>query len=250
MTRNDKQIKKNPSTGTAPLKNIAIMESLVARVLQRPAHLPGIVTLSAPSGFGKSTAAAYISAKYNAVYVEVRSTWTKKSFLEAVLKQLGIRANQTVSQMMEQVSEELALSGRLLMLDEFDNAVDRNLVELVRDIYEQSKASIIIIGEERLPQKLQVWERFHGRIMDFAQGMPADLTDARILNEHYVPDVSIADDLMKVLVTEARGSVRRIVTNIERIAQFGRGDGLTTVTAKDWGKRELHTAQTPAPRRF
>lgn len=250
MSRPKSEVKKNGFSGTAPLRNIAHMESLIGKIMNRPAHLPGIGCFSGPSGFGKSTAGAWIAAKYNCVYVEVRSTWTRKAFLEAILKQLGIRPEKTVYQMMDQVAEELALSHRVLMLDEFDHAVDRNLVELVRDIYEQSKTPTLLIGEERLPQKLQKWERFHGRIMDFIQAQPADINDARALNSHYVPEVTVADDLLQVLVTEARGSIRRIVTNIERISQFAKGEGLETVGVKEWGKRELHTANTPAVRRF
>lgn len=234
----------------SPLRNIAILDGMVLLARDRAEHLPGIVTFSGPSGFGKSTAAGYVAAKYQAYYVEVRSSWTKKAFLEALLKQMGIAPDKTVYRMTDQISEELACSQRPVILDEFDNAVERNLVELVRDIYEQSKSPMVLIGEERLPQKLQKWERFHGRIMDWAQAEPANIDDAIALNRHYAGDIELADDLLTVLVSEARGSVRRIVTNLERIATFARMEGLSRISAKDWGSRPLHTAQTPAPRRF
>jgi len=237
-------------TSAAPLRNLGILDDLTGRVKNRPEHLPGIVTFSGPSGYGKSTAAGYIAAKHQAYYVEVRSMWTKKAFLEALLRQMGIEPKSTVYQQTDQVSEELACSQKPLILDEFDNAVERNLVELVRDLYEQSKSPIILIGEERLPQKLQKWERFHGRILDWALAQPADLDDARALVSHYTPDLAVHDDLLACLVEQARGSVRRIVTNLERIRTFARGEGLEEVTVKDWGKRPLHTGQAPAPRRI
>lgn len=240
----------NNNHGTAPLRNLTILDTMVFNAKNRAEHLPGIVSLSGPSGFGKSTAAAYVAAKHQAYYIECRSTWTRKAFLEAVLRQMGIQPAATVYQMMDQASEEMALSQRPLILDEFDNAVDRNLVELVRDLYEQSKCPIILIGEERLPQKLQKWERFHGRIMDWAQAEPADVSDAAALNRHYAGDITVEEDLLKILVAEARGSVRRIVTNLDRIAQFARDDGLKSVNAKQWGQRPLHSAQPPKTRGF
>lgn len=236
-------------SGAAPLENLQILNLLAMQVQDRADHLPGIVTFSGPSGFGKSTAAAFISARYQAIYIEVRSTWTRKSLLEAILHTIGIKPAGTVATMADQVADELASSQRIIILDEFDNAVDRNLVELVRDLYEQSKAPFILIGEELLPQKLQKWERFHGRIMRWAQAQPANIDDAVILNRHYAKDVMIDKDLLKVLVEHARGSVRRIVTNIELISQFAKTEGLQKISLSEWGGRDLHMATPPTPRK-
>ncbi len=246
-----KKEKVNPSTGgIAPLRNITILNELLLHTINRAAHLPGIVTFSGPSGFGKSTAVASVAAKYGATYVEVRSVWTKKAFLEAVLLQLGIQPAKTISAMTDQVSEELALSQRPLLIDEADNLVDRNLVELVRDIYEQSKAPIVLIGEEALPQKLRRWERFHGRVLRWAQAVPANMEDGRILAKHFVPAITIKDDLLEQIVNDAHGSVRRIVTNLDRIYDEAAGHEWAEVGLKEWGKRPLHSATPPQARRF
>ncbi|WP_207214001.1 hypothetical protein [Solidesulfovibrio carbinolicus] len=62
------------------------------------------------------------------------------------------------------------LHGRPLIIDEMDHVVERNAVELVRDLYEASRAAILLIGEKALPGKLAQWERFHGRILDWVSG--------------------------------------------------------------------------------
>lgn len=240
----------SPPTGAAPLRNLAALDHLLLELDSRPDHLPGIGVFSGPSGFGKSTAAAYVSAKHQAHYLEIRSTWTKKVFLENLLKQLGVSGSRTIAQMAERAAEELTVSQRTLILDEFDNAVDRNLIELVRDLYEQSQAAIILIGEEQLPMKLQRWERFHGRILSWQQSIAANLEDAQTLARHYVPDVHFADDLLSTIVTLARGSVRRIVVNLHNIESFARNSGLETITAADWGKRPLITGNPPKVRSF
>lgn len=236
--------------GAAPLRNIEILEQLLARTMDRAPHLPGIVTFSGPSGFGKSTAVAYVAAQQNGVYVEVRSVWTKKAFLEHLSTMLGLKQTSTIAGMADAVSHELAMSGRPLLIDEGDNLVNRNLVELVRDIYEQSKASIVLIGEEMLPQKLKQWERFHGRIMAWAQAVPADANDVLALAAHYTPGLNLAPDMVDRLVQEAKGSVRRIVTNLDEIAIVARGEGWKQVGVKEWGNRGLHTATPPSARSF
>lgn len=250
MSVTELKVKKS-ATGPAPLKNIRTLDEIVERLMNRDLHLPGIASYTGPSGWGKSTAAAFVSARYQATYVEIRSTWTKKALLEALLKAMGITPAGTVSNMLDQVSEELGVSQRPLILDEFDYAVAKEgLVDLVRDIYEQSMAPIVIIGEEKLPMKLKRWERFDGRIMDWAQALPADIEDARVLNRHYTPGVTVEDDLLSVLVSMAGGSVRRIVTNLDRIANVARMEGTKSIGLSQWKDRPLHTGQAPKVRGF
>lgn len=251
MTQTIMKINDKSRGSSAPLRNLSLLEELLLRSVDRAPHLPGIVCFSGPSGFGKSTAVGYVAANFEGIYVEIRSVWTKKAFLETILqKQMGIKPARTIAEMTDQVSEELALSARPLLIDEADNLVNQNLVELVRDIYEQSKASIVLIGEELLPQKLAKWERFHGRILEWEQALPADESDAANLVKHYTPDITLRDDLLAKLVAEAKGSVRRIVTNLDSIAYFARNEGLQEIGIKEWGSRKLHTSTPPQARRF
>jgi hypothetical protein len=250
MAPTHKKVNTPANAGVAPLRNIAVLESLLVRIIERPDHLPGIGIFSGPSGFGKSTAVAYVVSHRDAIYMEVRSTATKKSFLTALLNSMGHKPARTVAEMADQVAEDLLLSNRPLLLDEADNLVERNLIELVRDLYEQSKAPVILIGEERLPQKLTAWERFHGRVMDWQQALPADAKDVQTLARHYTPHLQMNHDLVDKLVREAHGSVRRIVTNLDRINAIALSEGWELVGLKEWGDRPLYTSNPPTPRKF
>lgn len=236
--------------GVAPLHNITALHAQISRVQQRAAHLPGIGTFSGPSGFGKSFAAASAAGAFRAYYVEARSVWSRKAMLLAILRQQGIAPAKTITEMVDQVAEQLATSRRPLIIDEFDHVVARNLVEPVRDIYEQSQATLILIGEEMLPNKLQQWERFHGRVMDWTQAAPCGLPDAQALARLYCPGISITDDLLTHLVAAAHGSCRRVCVNLDNIQGYARGEGLERITLADWGSRELHTGKPPATRSF
>ncbi len=241
---------QRPASGIAPLRNITALSALIARTQGRASHLPGLATFSGPSGFGKSFAAAHAAGQFRAYYVEARSGWTRKALLLAVLRQQGVVPARTVSEMVDQVAEQLVLSRRPLIIDEFDHVVARNLVELVRDIYEQSQATIVLIGEEYLPTKLQRWERFHGRVLAWEQAAACSLTDAQALARLYCPRVAVADDLLERLVAQAQGSCRRVCVNLDQIGAFALDAGLPIVTLGDWGERPLYTGNPPAVRRF
>jgi DNA transposition AAA+ family ATPase len=232
----------------APLTNIGLCAGALRRASSRADHLPGMVVFYGPSGWGKSTAAAYAANKQRAYYIECKSTWTKKATLAAILQEIGIPAPKTIYEMTDAISEQLAKSGRPLIIDEMDHLADKAAVEIVRDLYEGSGAAILLIGEERLPKKLEKWERFHGRILDFVPAQPSTLEDARHLSRMYCKGVTIADDLLEKIHKLSNGSARRICVNLERVFQEAAGSGMDSIDLAQWGKRELFTGFAPARR--
>jgi hypothetical protein len=131
------------------------------------------------------------------------------------------------------------------MIDEFDFALrSDSMVELVRDIYEGSQATIILAGEELLPQKLKRWERFHSRVMSWVPAQPVSLTDARALVPIY-STVAVEDDLLERLVKQSGGSVRRVVVNLANISDEAALEGWKSVSLKDWADRPIYTGEAP-----
>ncbi len=233
---------------TAPLANVSLCEIALTKAMQRPRHLPGMVCFYGPSGWGKSTAATYVSLVHRAYYIQCQDGWIRKAILVNILRVMGIHPRPSIWEMTEQVCEQLAKSGRPLIIDELDKLVEKKAVELIRDIYEGSGAVILLIGEERLPDKLTRWERFHGRILDWVPAQPADIEDARQLRRLYHPEVKIDDDLLARITDASKGSARRVCVNLARVEEFARETGLASVSATDWGNRTLFTGEAPARR--
>ena len=152
----DSEAPVNPQ-GIALLRNVANCSRLLEHLKTRSPNLPGMGVFYGQSGLGKSIAAAYCANKFDGVYIECRSYFTKKSLLLSICKEMRLRPGRTVFEMVSQIGEQLALSGKPLIIDEMDHIVDRNLVELVRDLYEASYAPILMIGEEMFPNKLKRW---------------------------------------------------------------------------------------------
>lgn len=240
---------------TAALSVVMVAISCLTSIMERRRHLPGMAVLYGPSGFGKSTAAAYLMNKYHAYHIECRSVWTKKALLLNIMYVMFSRTykpeDSSVSGLLDIICEQLAKSGRPLIIDEMDNIVDRGAVEVIRDIYEGSAgAPILLIGEERLPSKLKKWERFDGRIMEQKPAPSADINDAKVLADFYCAGVTVGDDLLAAIHGKSHGSVRRIVTNLDLVRKEAQSQGLANIGMKEWGKRDLHTGEAPQPRRF
>jgi len=232
-TQNGNQPEYQSAT-IAPLKNVAIATKALGRAMTRPRHLPGMICFYGPSGFGKSYSAAFAANVHNAYHIECKSTWTKKAILVAIAKEMGLIPARTMYELTEQISERLALTDKPLIIDEMDHIVKREAVEIIRDLYEASGCAMLLIGEENLPNALQKWERFHGRILDFIAAQPADYSDVKVLANFYCKRVKIAEDLQRELARIAKGSIRRICVNLTRIEDEAIEAGMDEIDLHTW----------------
>ena len=237
-----------PNGSIAPLRNVQLMSELVERVLERPPHLPGLATFHGFSGFGKTYSATYASNRFGARYIEVGESWTKKKLCTAILAELGIHPHRTIADMIEQIIEALATDGVPLIIDEADYLVQRGMIQLVREVHDKSQAPVILIGEERLPDKLQQWERVHNRILDWVAAQPADQNDVRLLAGLYVREVAITDDLLAEVGKASMGRIRRICVNLERVREVAARLGLDKIGLAEWGNETMFSGRPPTRR--
>lgn len=228
----------------APLANIGVMENALHRLANRQPGDPGFMTICGHSGIGKSMAAAWAKARHRAYYLQLDDYVTRKGLLIDLHRVMKLTTNGeapkgTAKNLLEAVATELAASRRTLIIDEFDFAVDKNLVMSIFSIYEKSRASIILIGEEKLPGKLAAWEKFDGRILDTLYAEPVSLNDARTLARYKYPSFDFADDLLQHLVDIANRSVRRVNNNLGLIFNEGMSLGWEGCDLATWGSRPL-----------
>lgn len=240
-----------PTYGSiAPLRNVRALAELIERVQERADGLPGMACFHGPSGYGKTSAAAFAVNRHQAHHVQVKSCWTRKKLCTAILKDIGIQPARTIADMVDQIAEALLRSGRPLLIDEVDHLVDQQKnIELVRDIHESSHATVILIGEEQLPMKLLQWERVHGRMADWVAAEPATLADVGHLAPIYSRGVGLDADLQARLLDESGASMRRIAINLGRVREFGLRMGKKQVSLADFADERFFSGEAPAPRR-
>ncbi|MBN8533879.1 MAG: ATP-binding protein [Rhizobiales bacterium] len=243
------KIKEGTTPRFAPLRNVAAMAVLVERLQARGPHLPGFGVFFGYSGYGKTYAAIYAQNTTGGPRVEVGDSWTRKTLLRAILKELGVHEPRgTVADLAEQAIGRLAEPGHPpLFIDEADKLVDKNMIELVREIQEGSQCPIILIGEEILPQKLERIERAYNRVLEWVMAEACDASDARKLADALAPRFSFSDGLLGRILIESEGRARRIVTNIDRCVEWARGVGTTSID--ETCDLPLYTGRSPVRRR-
>lgn len=202
------------------------------------------------SGYGKTVAAAFTSARTGAIYVQAQSIWTVRSLLEAIAAELGIaRIEKTSPRILAQIIEQLNRTPVDIIIDEMDHLVRRGFVEIIRDIHDGTRIAILLIGEESLPSKLKTWERFDNRILVATAAQPASAADALKLRDHYCNRIRVADDLAVLFADRCRGVTRRIVTNLQAAQRIAAENGQSEIDAAWWGSRPIATGEVAVRRR-
>lgn len=197
-----------------------------------------------PSGYGKSVAAATIAARLNGAYVVAKSIWSQRSLLEAIATEVGITSlARTGPRLLDQIVQQLLDEPQPLVIDEMDHLVTKRSVEIIRDIHDNARVPVLMIGEEALPAKLKAWERFDNRILVATPAQPATIADARLLRSYYCQKVEIADDLLEAILKATQGITRRLVTNLQKVQTEAIAAGSSSFDLADWGDRRFRTGQ-------
>lgn len=231
-----------------PLTNVGLLSAAIERAHSRPMGLPGLVVMYGASGLGKSVGAAFAANLHRAYYVECRDTWSKKAFLQAILREMSIAPGQTLSIMVDQVAEQLSRSGRPLLIDDVQYLLEKAVANVLTDIYNASQGTIVLIGEERVPSSLAKLERLHNRVLEWVPAQPATLDDLRNLAKASYPNLHIADDLLEDLRNKVRGCLRRVAVNLYKIYNETQSRAMDSIDLAGWGNRVWFTGEAPVRR--
>ncbi|MFN3575402.1 MAG: AAA family ATPase [Tabrizicola sp.] len=233
----------------APLANVTRLVALIDRAQNRGPGLPGLGCFYGRAGLGKTTAGIYATNTLNACHVEALPFGGLKKLLEMIVTELGLRPRRLIPDLFDQAAQELAVTGRPLIIDEADHILSTKTIEAVRHLHDKSGAPVILMGEELLPHRLQAWERVHGRMLAWVEAEPATSKDVEHLAWVYAPGIEIAADLRDEVLNASRASMRYISTNLAAIAEFAAVRGLSRVNRDIWGNHSFHTGEPPTLRR-
>ncbi|WP_027237267.1 AAA family ATPase [Leisingera caerulea] len=232
-----------------PLTNVATMAALVKELQNRTFGMPGLGVFYGYPGYGKTFGAIFCASAFDVIHISMQGDWTKKTFLERLLHELGLPPKRVVPDMVLQACEALAQDGRTLIVDEADYAFRRGVIELIRDLHDGSDTPVIMIGMEEFPQKLRKYELIDSRVMSWVAAQPATLKDAGLLASVYAEGVEVADDLLDAILERNTGNVRRMVTDLAQVKSEARKMGQTAISLQDWGGIEFRRKDAPSPRR-
>lgn len=231
------------------VKNVMALQAAYESLATRDTGVPGMGLIYGFTGAGKTTAIAWLVTRVRGVYVRANATWTPTAMLGAIMKELGATPLRHGSAaMVAHITEQVAATRRPLFVDEADYLFGNvKMLETLRDIHDGSGSPVILVGMEGIERRIVHRLQFSRRISEWVEFKPADLEDARTL-AGTVCEVTIADDLLEAVHTEARGSVGLMVVAMARIEALAKANGWKAVDAERWGPRQMFLSRAPQVR--
>lgn len=227
-----------------PLRNVAALNQQILALQNRTFGLPGIGVFHGTSGLGKTFAATWAASRLGAILIPIQRRWTIRSLLEKILFELGMSPSGTTARLTERTIQGLRKANRPLIIDEADYAVQRNLIEDIRDLHDGTGIPVIMIGMSRFAQELERWPQVHNRVLKWSLAMPADMKDTRILANHYARNVEIHDDLLAHVLDRNEGVVREISRDLDTIREHALQIGAKSLNRAEWGNTPFEAGLT------
>lgn len=235
---------------TVLTKNIVRLSDAAETLLNRAKGMPGMGLVHGETGTGKTTAVGWMVNRYKGVYVRALAVWTPAAMFSTILRELGRYPHGSCSQMMGDIIDALASSGRPLFIDEADYLVDsKRMSESLRDIHDMTFVPVLLIGMAGIDQRLSSRKQLTGRVLQDVHFEPLDHEDA-VTVARELCEVRIKDDLLEYALQRVGGYIRNLVVALARIEEYARRKGMTSVGLADWGKRDLITGEAPKAARL
>lgn len=205
----------------APTTNYNIITGLLGAAQARSMS----IAISYREGHGKSHAyKAFERANDNVILVECKNYWTKKQYVQNLLRAAGLNAAGTIGELVDQFVEHVqSLNRPLIIIDQADKLNDR-LLDLFMDFYNdlEGHCAFLLSGVPALEKRIlrgvqrdkigyrEMYSRLGRKFIKLDKTTQTDVSNVCIAN-------GCADQDFHVQVfNECEGDLRRVKRMVEQ----------------------------------
>jgi DNA transposition AAA+ family ATPase len=218
-------------------KNIVSLSSGFQESQRREAGIPRMGLIYSPTGFGKTTAAAWLVNRENGIYVRAVSLWSPTTMLLAITAELSIASPRFSAQALQAIVDQMKLRQRPLFIDEADYLFHNpRMIDAARDIHDLSGLPVWLIGSQKLEKQIAQRKIVAGRISQWVKFLPCDSDDTQLIAKELCL-VEVQADLLEQLHKAAKGSIRLITVGLSRVEAFARIQRWETINAQQWANQ-------------
>ncbi|GHD63746.1 AAA family ATPase [Jeongeupia chitinilytica] len=191
-------------------------------------------------GLGKTSIITRWALENNAIFVTAQSGWTVSEMLRAMANSKpGIPAHHTLRDTRASVIGHVMRNQVPIVVDEADHVVACSAtIEALRGISDMCQTPVVMVGMERIQQKLARYPQVASRIATVVKFEPVTETDV-MLTCRDMAEVEIGRCLVSELHRQCAGRMRLVLNGIARIEQFAKVNGLKSISLQDMRGAEL-----------
>jgi DNA transposition AAA+ family ATPase len=191
-------------------------------------------------GLGKSSIITRYAIDNSAIFVTAQAGWSVSEMLRAMASSKpGIAAHHTIRDTRAAVIGHVLRNSVPIVVDEADHLVtNASTIEALRGISDMCQTPVILVGMEKIQQKLSRFPQVASRIATVVKFEPVTEQDVMLVCRD-MSEVAIERELALELARQCGGRMRLVLNGLARIEQFAKVNGLDTVRLVDVKGMEL-----------
>lgn len=224
----------------ALVKNLQRLLDAYDAVEQRDPGADGMILLYGATGAGKTTALTYLLNQVNGIYIEASPAWTLGSMYRAIVAEIGVEPKGRSADLERYIVDEMLAKGRPLFVDEMDHLLlpgattALRMLEALRSIHDKSKMPIVMVGMDKIEQKIKLREQLARRVFQWVKFTDLDRDDARTLADTLC-EIPVADDWLDALFAQTKGRISYLAHNLNLARRRAKVNRWDVIDLAHWG---------------
>ncbi|OLA78554.1 MAG: hypothetical protein BHW55_00945 [Candidatus Melainabacteria bacterium 35_41] len=201
-------------------KNVKRFTSLMEELKNLPPNIPKIALVYGEFGLGKSETIQWWSFKNNSVYVRAKQKMSPRWLLADIAEEIGEEPFWHTSETFNLIKNYLIQNPKTIIIDEADYLIEKNTIEILRDLHDRTGCPLVLVGMGNIDKKLRKYPHLIDRIYKSFRFEKYDIEDIKTIFEE-LSEISITEDGLEYLSTRA-DQFRQIVKLINKIEKLAK----------------------------
>ena len=209
-------------------KNVKNFVALMEELQNLPPNIPKIALVYGDYGLGKSETIKWWSFKNDCIYIRANKGMATRWLLSEIADEIGIETYWQIDEIFKDIETYLTKYPKTIIIDEVDYLVEKNSIEILRDLHDRTGCPLVLVGMNYVDKKLSRYPHFTDRIYRSFKFENYNKTDIKqILNE--LSDIKITDDGLEYLATRAN-QFRQIVKLLNKVEKLAKTNDIEEIT--------------------
>jgi len=207
--------------------NVLELQRMVEHLEKR--NLMGLI--HGRAGLGKTEAVCWYKNQRNLVYVRGKAVWSATWILGDIITALGGVPAGFTKKLYEQALRLMRKDRRTIFIDEADYLLrDRKFLEMIRDLHDESKIPIILIGMDHIMGRLLGHEQVWSRISQPLEFQPLSIPEISRLTGEWT-GLQMEPEASRLLHQDTEGDFRLAIVSLYRLEQLAQANKKQTISA-------------------
>ncbi len=226
------------------IQNVKRAQGTIDILLNRPrSEMVGLGLIYGAPGLGKTRFAKRTAFKKENgyIYMQLEACMTQKSFLRKLLEILQIYYSVPApikgskQKLFDDVVDLLrAAPDTVIFIDEVDYAFrDKEILSAIRDLVDLTLVTIVLFGmQDAYNSLLKANAHYFDRCNAFCEFQSLSASDTALICKD-VAEIEMDVEVVNWIHNNCRGTIRKVIKNINYFEIVARNNGVKRVTAKD-----------------